>query len=897
MQIINDAFDPRLPAGWRSLALVALIGGLLLAGCGDSDSHGKSPTATPTTALATISGSCSVPGNGPHGLGPCAAGTAIIVYRCDDRTRCLLGDGLAQVGSTTVAAGGGWTVRIAAADADETLVVHAAVAEGVVYRALALQADDAAALRAGLSADSITISPSSEATARLLATHGLANYSDSGAQQVADAVEQSTVNVSYVDITTAAAPDVATTTAAADPTVMATLASASNTPTPTAAPACCDCGGGCFADSGSGCGDCTSVPGAACVGNDGCVAFTPTATPTSTVTATATATATPTATSPPACCNCGGGCFQDSSGGCGDCAAVADAVCVDGGCAAFTATPTATGTATATGTPANTPTPTATAPPTTTHTASPTATHTRTSTGTPTRTITPTPTRTGTATATGTPTATITLTPTPTMAAACDPASCQATSDCACDTHTSLFAIAHAYNDPTDTVLYRVTVAAWTTGTNWGDGTNGFFYQATTGGNSPTTLAYVPFNGVSVSSAGAPALPEFSFIVPVDVSAGTGATTLTIAACASNTVGTMVANACDEEEYTPTCTATLWSETYTTLTAPAVGPPPASLDNAGLEFSGTSNVTVQNTGVYSAPLTLAPPAGLSSGDQSWLYNHLVFFDTSGNPYTNDIFDDCTHPSIGVLPLDEAAYTVPGQGSYLTKYGTTLAVSSATAPNRQFLFYTLDRQQSSSINVGAQFIYDASADCPGYINGGPGSIADTCDVFLIAATAGTDLPDIAPYAQVLPESTAASFSTSPSASAGAQEIRNVAITADSNGLCQYALNPLAVNDGAAYNPPDYVIDDSAGDWSAFPQALYYIAPAGFGTCSTAPFCESTASYIGYVPHYADADGNFGTLNGGSTTEAVIASFSLADEYVLGDTTSGDAYTLQWFDNCG
>ncbi len=88
----------------------------------------------------------------------------------------------------------------------------------------------------------------------------------------------------------------------------------------------------------------------------------------------------------------------------------------------------------------------------------------------------------------------------------CDPAS-----DSCEHANTSLFAISHAFTDPDNTVLYRVSVPAWSTGTDWGDGTNGFFYQATV--NDTDTFTYVPFNGVSVGADDRPMLPPFSFIV------------------------------------------------------------------------------------------------------------------------------------------------------------------------------------------------------------------------------------------------------------------------------------------------------------------------------------------------------------------------------------------------
>lgn len=885
----------------RDAVLAGLLAVLALGGCSDSDSKPRAapPTATATAALITLSGTCAVPGNGARGLGPCASGTAITAYRCDDRAGCLHHQGATALGATTVTSGGTWSLSVPANEVDATLFVEAAVAQGVVYRALVLRAP-AAALRRGAQAiaadiDMIDIAPDSEAAAALLDSYGFDNYSDAGASQVTAAVTQATAGLSYAGLSPEDASELALSTASADPAVMQALQNAAHTPTPTAAPVCCNCGGGCFQDSGSGCGDCAAVDDATCL-DAGCATFTPTATPTATVTATATATASPTSTSAPPCCDCGSGCFQDTGNGCGECEMVADAVCLGSGCTAFTATPTESAAPSATQTATRTASATATPPPTDTQTPSPTPTLTLTPT------ITLTPTASGTPTATGTETATSTATPTPTAATACQPDTCQTSTDCTCETYTSLFAIAHAYNEPTTTVLYRVRVAAWSTGTEWGDGVNGFFYQATVTGNSPETLIYVPFNGMAVDSDGDPALPSFDFIVPVDVTAGTDQTTITIAACASNQQGTMVTNDCGVEEYQPTCTRTLWSETYTAATQPAVGLAPDALNFASLEFTGSNTVSIQNTGVYPGVLTFSPQTSLSTGDQAWLYNHLVFFDTNGNPYTNNILDDCSHPSIGVLPIESAAYAVPGASTYRTKFGNTQEVNNATAPDAQIFFYTWDRQQTTAINVGAQFIYDYSSDCPGWINGGPGSIASTCNPDALGAGVGGiagGLPDIAPYAQVIPVSTAATFNTAPSAQAGTQETRNVTITSeDGSSLCQYAVNPLAVNSASAYNPPNYVIDDSAGDWDAFPQGLSYIVPSGFGTCgSAAPFCETTSDYVAYIPHYADTSGDFGTLNGGSTDQPLIGSFTLADEYAIGNIAASTANTVQWFDNCG
>ena len=103
---------------------------------------------------------------------------------------------------------------------------------------------------------------------------------------------------------------------------------------------------------------------------------------------------------------------------------------------------------------------------------------------------------------------------------------CDPSSDTCVHSNTELFAIAHAFVDPDNTVYYRVTVPAWSTGSDWGDGTNGFFYQATVNGTDTST--FVPFNGVSVGTDNRPMLPAFTFIVAADVSSGEENTTLAI---------------------------------------------------------------------------------------------------------------------------------------------------------------------------------------------------------------------------------------------------------------------------------------------------------------------------------------------------------------------------------
>ena len=83
---------------------------------------------------------------------------------------------------------------------------------------------------------------------------------------------------------------------------------------------------------------------------------------------------------------------------------------------------------------------------------------------------------------------------------------CSSSSDACAGEYSNLFAISHSYLD-SDILLMRVSIDAWSTGTAWGDGTNGFFYRATAGADS---WDYVPFNGFAVGQEGQPELPEDS---------------------------------------------------------------------------------------------------------------------------------------------------------------------------------------------------------------------------------------------------------------------------------------------------------------------------------------------------------------------------------------------------
>ena len=188
----------------------------------------------PTT---TLTGSCEAPGgHGNRGLQPCAAGTPITVYRCDDRSQCLHQHDLTMIASGAVADNGGWAVQIGPTNADAALVFQASITDAVVYRALGF-GGVGSSQRAGLAHATIfapvAITPVTEAGVELLDMNGFENYSNTGAQQVLGAVEQATANVSFDGDMPDTAVSAALQIASADPTVMTLLQTARTSPTPT----------------------------------------------------------------------------------------------------------------------------------------------------------------------------------------------------------------------------------------------------------------------------------------------------------------------------------------------------------------------------------------------------------------------------------------------------------------------------------------------------------------------------------------------------------------------------------------------------------------------------------------------------------------------------------------
>ena len=215
------------------------------------------------------------------------------------------------------------------------------------------------------------------------------------------------------------------------------------------------------------------------------------------------------------------------------------------------------------------------------------------------------------------------------------------------------------------------------------------------------------------------------------------------------------------------------------------------------------------------------------------------------------------------------------------------------PEKQFFFYTIN-QSSTAITVGVQYLYDS----------------DTCngDLNNVGCGPATGQVSISPAAAVSPAlMTSGNVEAVPvnqNASAGMVETRTIEFRSGS-GTCTAPVNPLAINASAAQpNRPNYVINDSRDAststlWNKrFAPALYYVLPTGFGNCDSSqePFCHLTGGYVAYVPHYTPSTTEV-TLNGGSTDQALVDGFILADQYELEGLTGSDRNALIWFDNCG
>jgi hypothetical protein len=472
--------------------------------------------------------------------------------------------------------------------------------------------------------------------------------------------------------------------------------------------------------------------------------------------------------------------------------------------------------------------------------------------------------------------------------------------DCSGDTcehdHTKLVAIAHSSKDTTGTILYRVTVQdrdgnEVSTGTDWGDGVNGFFYQVTVDGGAARD--YVPFNGIGVGSDNRPTLRRFSFIVPARV----GASSIKIEGCAANYPGNT----------TRTCAHTVFSDEYLNeLPEPDTAGSPWE-GSATLDFVSSLALAVVSNGVYGGPVSFTltdlqmHQVDLTIPENAeWFRKHLVFLDGELNVYTNDIFNE----EFGALAIDEAAFApAPGDSLFRPKYGPIVSIENK--PSEPTYFFYVKTTSTAPTYAAAKFLFDDATS-----NGNLGGFA-ALDGDSSGGSAGLGAVNCGgeePCKTLSPSAAVSNVEVIQEHMAGAQETRDICLTSTGQcfmgspqGICGRATNPLAVNTAEAMNLPDYVIDSENGSWGAkFPQALYYVVPTGFGNCGrdNPPFCDQQDNFVGYVPHYADVNGPAtDTLNGGSTRNPLVGGFSLADQYALPPLASSTENRLVWFDNCG
>jgi hypothetical protein len=178
-----------------------------------------------------VDGRCIKPG--PSGLEGCRPGTAVSVYRCDDRERCLTESAarteLVVHPPAMVTNDGSLQMNVADCRIfDNTLIFIAQIEPAIAAEYRIIDLGPAAAGSAGGRLDvgttpgaaiSITISPNSEAAVRLLEQFGLANFSDERVQAVSVAVENANADTDFAGLDANMAAERATETAQNDPRV------------------------------------------------------------------------------------------------------------------------------------------------------------------------------------------------------------------------------------------------------------------------------------------------------------------------------------------------------------------------------------------------------------------------------------------------------------------------------------------------------------------------------------------------------------------------------------------------------------------------------------------------------------------------------------------------------
>jgi len=176
----------------------------------------------------TFRGLCRRPG--AIGLITCAAGSAVRLSVCLDRTRCLVDAGARRLlGSGVAGADGRFSLSVDDPDLiDSLLVLESDVDAGVVYRSLGFGPP-----ASGVIVDNLHIDPLSEAVARIIDLNGLALFSDSGLRDLFDIILSALSQLNFAGLTAEAAATLATNTASQDAAVQGAIDLRRFTPTPT----------------------------------------------------------------------------------------------------------------------------------------------------------------------------------------------------------------------------------------------------------------------------------------------------------------------------------------------------------------------------------------------------------------------------------------------------------------------------------------------------------------------------------------------------------------------------------------------------------------------------------------------------------------------------------------
>lgn len=173
-------------------------------------------------------GLCRIPSL--SGLVPCAAGSAVRLSLCLDRTRCLF-DPTARrlLSSGTLGAEGRYFLSVDDEDVlNALLLLESDVATGITYRALAF-----GPAAAGASISDFDVDPIREAIARLFNSNGLDLFSDLSISDIIAIIANALAALDFAGLSPEAAAQLAENSANQNPAVQEALNSRRFTPTPT----------------------------------------------------------------------------------------------------------------------------------------------------------------------------------------------------------------------------------------------------------------------------------------------------------------------------------------------------------------------------------------------------------------------------------------------------------------------------------------------------------------------------------------------------------------------------------------------------------------------------------------------------------------------------------------